>query len=278
MWQLELDGLLSTTALNQSGPAVVHRVSYHELDVASANPVSVHGSCANWRTQLSGDLEVSSLLYKPAQLYFTVQTALDAVPTSVQCSDAQQVNAIVSALGNSTAAAQVFVCGAHSWVVRRCSSLHVPSVCVDCADPCDASAHCNNAQPYTVAPCVTPVCTETSSLASAIRQLVVLYEDHVPAPIVLSRSTQSTQTSLVVSTTLSAPGTMYCAAYILEPMVGTVPAPTSASNILLQNHVGSTSADSNVTVVHIEGLLSATDFLVYCITMSPTGALLCIYI
>ena len=100
MWQLELNGLLSTNAVNQSDPAVVHRVSYHELDVASTNPVPVHGSCADWRTLLGGDLEVSSLLYKPAQLYFTVQTALDAVPTSVQCSDAQQVKAIVSALGN----------------------------------------------------------------------------------------------------------------------------------------------------------------------------------
>eukprot|EP01032_Pedospumella_encystans_P009896 gene9896-11611_t len=288
-WRLKLSEILATAPAAEAVP-VVHRSSYYELDVASASHSTLlYGSCSGWQSLLNGDVFTSRLLYQPVSIQMTVQESLEAAaaPSTVRCDSSAVVSALLESLTEATTASAVgevqsYQCGSHTWAVSKCTgATSTPSLCVDCEDPCSAALHCSSssaspsvlslASPYSMAPCVTTMCPGGSSLVSAVRRLIVSYADIVPAPTFLSRTVQATKTSLSVTAQLSAPGSVYCAAYLLDPQTGVIPAPTSTSSVILQNFVNSTDA-SNSTVVTISGLQSATDFLVYCLTVSRSGS------
>eukprot|EP01032_Pedospumella_encystans_P011337 gene11337-13184_t len=287
-WRLKLAEILATAPAAEESP-VVHRSSYYELDVASASPsTSLYGSCSGWQSLLNGEVFTSRLLYQPTSIQMTVQESLRAgvVPSLVRCNDSVVVNALLESLSGNTSFAvsevRSFQCGNRLWSVGKCTGVSsAPSLCVDCEDPCSAASHCTSlsalpsvlslASPYSIAPCLTTMCPGGASLVSAVRRLVVSYADLIPAPTFLSRTVQATRTSFDMAIELSAPGSVYCAAYVLDPQTGVIPAPTSTSSVILQNFVNSTDA-SNSTVVTISGLQSATDFLVYCLTVSRSGS------
>jgi hypothetical protein len=276
VWLAQQQALFVAAVRNQTVRSVVHRSAYRELQVRSSSPTTVVGSCNAWRSMLESDLDASALAYQPVQLQLIAMETLGFTVT-VRCDDAVMVPSLVQALLNKTAIYPLTLsCGASAWTVARCSSLRVPSMCVNCSDPCAATPHCSTGtattSPFTVSPCVQSSCPSGSSVVTAARYLDVSFAERQPAPSVLSRSVFSTKTSLEVSATLNAPGSMYCAAYVLDPNAESPPAPSSTSSVLLQNFVDSTDA-SNVTVVTISGLPSATDFLVYCMTVSRSGSM-----
>eukprot|EP01032_Pedospumella_encystans_P019810 gene19810-22517_t len=281
LWRLELTEILATAPTVES-LSVSHRSSYYELDVASASPsTAVYGSCSDWRSSLNDDIYTSKYLYQPVSIALTVQQSLSDGVSTLRCEDVSVVSQLLSELTNPVSAVGGIVsyeCANHTWVVSKCAAgAGVPSLCVNCADPCSTASHCavstnvSSTSPFSISPCVNTGCAPGTSLVSGIRVLTVAYTDFVPAPSFLSRSVQSTTTSLAVTAQLSAPGSVYCAAYVLDPQTGVVPAPISTSNLILQNFVGSTDA-TNTTVVTISGLQSATDFLVYCLSVSRTGS------
>eukprot|EP01032_Pedospumella_encystans_P009230 gene9230-10886_t len=281
LWRLELAEILATAPTVET-LSVSHRSSYYELNVASASPsTAVYGSCSDWRSLLNDDIYTSKYLYQPVYIALTVQQSLSDGVSTLRCEDVNVVSQLLSDLTNTGSVAGNIVsyeCANHTWVVSKCAAgAGVPSLCVNCADPCSTASHCAGStsglstSPFSISPCVNTACAPGTSLVSGIRVLSVAYTDFVPAPSFLSRSVQSTTTSLAVTAQLSAPGSVYCAAYVLNPQTGVVPAPTSTSDLILQNFVGSTDA-TNTTVVTISGLQSATDFLVYCLSVSRSGS------
>jgi hypothetical protein len=276
VWRSELQRVIVAAAQLRTSTEV-HRSVYYELDISTATPSAAVGSCSSWRSVLTADVESSLIFYKPASIQLLSDAVLGTFQ-AVRCADPAAVYSIVRALVDATVSTGTINCDDHVWVVQRCGLTKVPAICVDCSDPCAADAHCSSgegtgsANPFTLAPCIATQCPHDGRVATAIRHLTVSFSAIEPAPRFLSLSTASTKTSLAVTATLSAPGSMYCAAYVLDPNAESPPAPSSTSAVLLQNFVDSTDA-SNVTALTIGGLPSATDFLVYCVTVSRSGSM-----
>eukprot|EP01034_Spumella_vulgaris_P038195 gene38195-47156_t len=87
------------------------------------------------------------------------------------------------------------------------------------------------------------------------------------APVMIALNVTATKTSIIVIMKLSSKGSMYCAVYALKvgyPIV----APSSQTEILLQNHVASTS-NKNISTVTISSLSAVSNYSVYCLAVSP---------
>jgi hypothetical protein len=269
-WRLALSDTLSARAAAKPSD-VTYRATYLELDVAMSTPTNLLGSCAGWKSLLSGEFATSRLLYETRSVDFTVQSSLTSPPSTVSCNTKSEADAILTALqAANLGTAVTTTCGDHKWVVKSCSG--VSSVCVDCTDPCATSAHCpsSGAGAYTIAPCVSASCTSGAPVASSLRLLAVNFKDVEPSPIFVSRSVAGEKTALQVTAVLSSRGTVYCAAYPVDPQSGVFAIPTSTASVLLQNFGASTNA-ANVSVVSLTGLNAATGYVLYCLAQSPSG-------
>ena len=262
------------------------RTTYYELDVSMATSVdNVHGSCNSWRSLLVGPLTASNSFLKAHSVELIAQDALGGASSAmtasrVRCSNQASSGSIVAALlgGATVESSPVEVtCDDHVWRISTCpgGDSSVAAVCVDCADPCSASAHCsssfssNQEAAFTVAPCVASKCTvDGATVSSALRVLSVGFEEQQPAPTILSTAVSTSKTSVTVAVMLDSQGTVYCAA--LEQKSSVTIAPSSLGEIILQNHIGSTDAN-NGTDITIRGLFAATDYHVYCMSVSPIG-------
>jgi hypothetical protein len=269
-WRLALSDTLSARAAAKPSD-VTYRATYLELDVAMSTPTNLLGSCAGWKSLLSGELATSRLLYETRSVDITVQSSLTSPPSTVSCDTKSEADAILAALqAANLGAAVTTTCGDHKWVVKSCSG--VSSVCVDCTDPCATSAHCpsSGAGAYTIAPCVSASCTSGAPVASSLRLLAVNFKDAEPSPAFVTRSVAGAKTSLQVTAVLASRGTVYCAAYPVDPQSGVSAIPTSTASVLLQNFGASTNA-ANVSVVSLTGLNAATGYVLYCLAQSPSG-------
>jgi hypothetical protein len=274
-WRAELDTALQSMAGTQTS-AATHRATYYELDVTPSAQRHVVGGCATWKSTLSGDLSSAKLLYRPLYVEVASQEMLSPVGalTSIRCDNrtvvAQMLDALLKPGDLST-----YQCGGHAWVVAQCAGSNEAALCVDCADPCSAEAHCCSAgagstSPYVVAPCVTTSCSSGKSLTSALRVLNVAYKDFEPAPSIVSLSVVPERTALTAVVQLSGRGTVYCAAYAFDQLSGTVFTPSSDSSIVLQNFVAAVNMQNTSSVV-MSGLNAATNYRVYCMSLSPSG-------
>eukprot|EP01034_Spumella_vulgaris_P023059 gene23059-29251_t len=235
---------------------VAHQTMYSELDVIDSTPYSLAGGCSSWTSVLSGDLEPSSYLYKASSLQMTVLDSLTDTPSIRVCQNAS--------------------------AAKYCSAsiASLPSLCVDCADPCSKIAHCSVGHnstvhsPFAISPCVSRGCnTSTEFPSSAIRILTVGFKETEAAPVFKSITTTSTKTSIAVTAGLSGKGTMYCAVDPFnsgQPVLS--PVPGSQTEIVLQNHVAAISSN-NVSTVTISGLSAISNYSVYCIAVSPSNAM-----
>ena len=111
-------------------------------------------------------------------------------------------------------------------------------------------------------------CLGVNSVTSAIRVLSVGFAELQQAPTILDLNTVSLTTSITALVQLSSSGNVYCAAF--EQKGSTVPSPNSVSEVILQNNVGVTDSD-NRTVITMSGLFAATNYQVYCMSVSPIG-------
>jgi hypothetical protein len=272
VWKVQVNAAL-TIAANAAPATASHRSTYYELDVASSTPSAVYGSCANWRSFLSGELSTASISYRPMTLQLLVTDDVAKSPSLIECSDATSVKQLLSSLTSaaSASAATSVTCAGHTWAVSKCGTNSIPAMCVDCVDPCASATHCGGGSGLSaVSPCVTQSCSAGSLLTSAVRLLSVNFQEPEPAPSILSRSVSANKTELAMSLRLSTKGAAYCAAYLLDA-TGTSFIPTSASNIVLQNFMAATDR-ANMSTVVISGLQGAASYKMYCFAQSASGA------
>jgi hypothetical protein len=280
-----LQDVLTSLARNQSS-RTVHASTFSEVSAklvgtrrvlaAVSTPASGTDRCTDWKSLLSGDVAVSSQQFNPVGVRLTVADPSGAT-FAVKCNTPSVVRKIVNGLLNLGDVGVSQLCGGDKWLVGQCPERSAPAICVNCTDPCGGTAYCSPqgspSYSFALSPCTTTSCTAGTVAPSAARVLNVEYGEQKAAPALLQSNVTSTSTALVVTSKLSAPGYLYCAAYIYPPVATARPEPTSASSVVLQNNVDITNS-YNVSVVSISGLPSATDFMVYCATMSTTGALM----
>eukprot|EP01034_Spumella_vulgaris_P045353 gene45353-56490_t len=165
---------------------VAHQAMYSELDVVGSTPYSLAGGCSSWSSVLSGDLEPSSYLYKASSLQMTVLSSLDTVPEIRVCDDSSAASSLLAYLNTYSSRRLSEVCGTSTWSAKYCSTAvaSLPSLCVDCVDPCSKIAHCSVGHnstvhsPFAMSPCVTRDCnTSTEFPSSAIRILTVGFKE-----------------------------------------------------------------------------------------------------
>eukprot|EP01034_Spumella_vulgaris_P044046 gene44046-54734_t len=211
--------------------------------------------------------------YNPVSIQFKTRASLDAAETTVVCSDQSSVSSIVKYLtagsvGASAGSSSAVTCSEHSWVMKVCAASYPPALCVDCADPCLAAAHCASSTsyaPYNISPCVTSTCTDSS----ALRVLSVAYADFQAAPSLVSLDLVPQKTSITVNAVLSDVGTVYCGVFAIDSL-GVSQTVSDQSQIKMQNFVSASSATTSR--VQITGLGAATDYQMYCLTVSPLGS------
>eukprot|EP01032_Pedospumella_encystans_P021770 gene21770-24686_t len=233
LWRLELGKVVSSASLNEPAETA-QRLSYYELNVAAAAPsTAVYGSCSGWRSLLNGDLSTSKYLYRPLSIAVTVQQSLSGGVSTLRCDNVTVANQLLSALtdtSSATGATKSFQCSDQRWVVSKCAAgAGVPSLCVNCADPCSTASHCATSassssavSPFTISPCVSKSCPVGSALSSGVRLLSLAYKDFEPAPSIVSQTLSSTRTSITVNVKLSDRGTVYCAASPYDEQSGMV--------------------------------------------------------
>jgi hypothetical protein len=100
--------------------------------------------------------------------------------------------------------------------------------------------------------------------STSFARLLVASFSQPEAPVVQALMATSHRTSIVVTATLQSTGLLYCAAYSLEP-------PTSVQDIITYNEVGWTSATSYTLNVTITSLTPASQYYVYCASMTVAG-------
>jgi hypothetical protein len=275
-----LQNVLTALAQNQSA-GVAHASTFSELSKATVGtrraltgvaPTADAERCSSWRSLLSGDVTISAQQFNPVGVRLAVAEPAGLLRTT-RCNSSDVARMVVESLLNPSDPAVSVSCAGNTWVVKRCSG-GAPAVCVDCVDPCLQSAYCSTqgALLFALSPCVTTACPSGTTAPSAARALSISYAEQKPAPSLLQPlMIVPTPTSLTITAILSAPGYVYCAAYVYGGE--SRPEPTSASSVVLQNNVATTDS-GNVGTVVITGLPGASYFMVYCATVSTTGAIM----
>ena len=98
-------------------------------------------------------------------------------------------------------------CGGSTWVANYCDSFSgnkLPSLCLNCLDPCSANARCLDntyGALYTVAPCVSKKCDTTFQMSPIIRILSIQFSDIQSAPTINRVSTSALKYSIRIVTT-----------------------------------------------------------------------------
>ena len=160
---------------------------YFELDVATNDPYHAYGSCSIWSTIVS-DVSISTLLYNPVsiQMRTVVADPIDIneyIDDVRSCNESAAVGVILDNLADGSTAGVTTQCGDNQWTVKLCPDASLPSVCVDCADPCLPTLHCEITTTstqealFSLSPCVPQTCADDEK-STAIRLLSV---DHSPS-------------------------------------------------------------------------------------------------
>ena len=107
-------------------------------------------------------------------------------------------------------------------------------------------------------------------LVSAARVLSIGMENIRPAPSILNITTSSaTGTTISVVAQLNAPAKVFCGAFVQSATVRT---DSLRNEIQLQNFEAYASTN-NITAIVIGNVLPSTDYAVYCLVVSPLGAM-----
>jgi hypothetical protein len=281
LWTDRLQDVLKSLPSNDTA-SIVRRSTYYEMDVVSASPSRVYGSCAAWSSLLGGELRTAQITNKIASI--TLKSVSDLLPeahtqtiatTFVTCDVPTVAASIVSSVTSATVAERTFACGANTWRLKRCPSVGsntktTAAICVNCADPCVPTAYCGSssaAPMLALSPCAAHQCSAPAYDMSGIRLLSVGLANVEAPPKVVSALPVVAATSIVVTIQLSSAGTVYCAVFRDSASTN---APTSVAAILRQNLIGATDA-TNSTTISVSGLDAATAYRLYYLTASPSG-------
>ncbi len=240
---------------------VVYRASYSELrDVANSKVIS--GSCSTWKNFITTDLTVAKTSYLPSSIQLIESSTLDASVSSstTLCSNDTAAQLIVSTiLSPSSTATSIMCSSSQTWVVQNCTA--GVAVCVGCSNPCTETS-----DSLRIAPCGS---TATSFSSYVIRSLSVGYGNFPGIPDITDvYITSATSTSVTIATTLSDSGSLYVGIYrhFASPA-----SPSSVESVILQNHPATYNSDTGNYTVTINGLLAATDYSLFFVTLSTFG-------
>ena len=229
----------------------------------------IGGGCTSWNQFLSA-LTISSITRKAISVQVvSVTSLLDVLNTnrSTSCvskaSVATIVTGLVSAFDGSSAAPQSTICAStssstHRWMLGSCGVNAPPALCVGCATQLSPTA-------IFLSPCGqgTPGGCFLSGQSypeptDEIRLAVVTFSQRQPAPLIRRIAVNPTMKSVAVTVALDSEGYVYCSA-LTQP-------PVSTQAVFTANNVG-----RNHTVIPLASLVPATQYKVYCLTVSADG-------
>lgn len=225
----------------------------------------VRGGCNPWLIGTGSNLNVIAVSQKVLSLSL-VAVDVDLNRQSVKCYDPAAVLKIMNAVAFSSKDSSV-KCQGSSWKSKVCGDGQI-SLCVDCADPCGVK-ECPNL--LSLNPCGSSKgssygCSASTASVNAYRVLSTQYQPFAVAPSIKAMTYTADRTSATVSVSLSADGTVYCAAY---PVRGV---PTSVTSIIILYHMDASTG--KVASVTIDGLAPITTYDVFCTTQSTLGDLM----
>ena len=253
--------------MGRQDPANV--VMYNEL---SAEGALLFGGCQAWSIFASTMSQVSYSPKKHVNISILELTSLGQTVSPdqwVTCSDGAAVQEIAAALATLSEIGKsvTVACGSKMWQVRRCAG--GVTICVNCDLSCAQLTSCSTGSNMLISPCTsTGSCAATNG--GRLRILLLDLADRYPPPEILSMSTNSDQLSITQTATLSAPGSLACAAF---PASTTLIAGISINTVLLQGFISETtlSNGSHLSDVVISGLVPSTSYAVLCVTQSVDG-------
>jgi hypothetical protein len=274
----------------------ITQLLYSEL-VFDYKFVKGYGGCSSWkqfasRVELKNALEikkVTSVSLSTTKLMYDYYKIHDPSPAPKVCRNESIAEDIVQRLAYSatTETGNFSVsCNNSVWQIKNCKR-EVPSMCVDCVDPCEV--HCsNNRDVNFVSSCVvdTAYCRDVFGARNGLKYffniLAVNAVDREGAPAILAATVTPQRTSAAVQVQLQHLGGVQCAVFpASNPLLATLPA--SLDDIRAQGIVQYATTDAataataaaldsqvNVTVT-LPKLLAATDYRLYCFSFDASG-------
>eukprot|EP01038_Epipyxis_sp_PR26KG_P012970 gene12970-17391_t len=256
---------LGLIQLRQNASSNFFSSMYTEMNIGS---ISYLGGCTTWKSFVFNELIVAMFQYAPSSVRaFRVTADQYSFKTDlVSCDEYLLVKNMISFLISSNFSNSISMeCSNHKWLGRFCHGQQVPSLCVDCIDPCSVKALCLQNTSHFVEPCRTSSCEALGiTTASAIQLFSFDFKSPETAPDIIGIEVFSTSSALTIQATLSFNGKLYCGAY-----TGGNSEVSSLDQIVLENNYA--QSVSNVSYVEISSLSSLTVYTLYCLTESSYG-------
>ena len=238
-----------------SSSSLAHSSSYYKIKAIDSND-----SCISWLSFLRGDFTLSSIPYNPVRMAVSNYFLPTKRKVIFSCSVSSVVQEMVSFLLPGSTPPRVMLqryCNGYNWTVYSCSgTTSLPSICIGCpSDPCADAAIIPRAK---VNPC------ESDPNRASILAIRVDYSYRQPPPSILELTTTATNTSVLITGTLSSSGEMYCGVFNTEELAHLNPSSLS-ERIIFQNNFASSNSQNIVQLI-VSGLKSLTAYRTFCIT------------
>jgi hypothetical protein len=241
--------------------------NYYEVKVKSK--IATYGGCGAWNNYVGGSLSTSTSFLKPSSIkMLMILSYLQVNPTTVQCTDPDATELIVNKILAPSTSVTSVTCQAKTWKVVDCRNTGVPTVCVNCANPCLID-FCTPANPFFVGPCNTDGIS-CAFPSSDVRALQIKFTDNRDVyPTFVDSSLSVTKTTAVLNAELSGPGIESCG--IFASSFTTV---TAADILLQKNSVGSPVNAISPRLINFTftNLVPSTSYNIYCYSESYEGA------
>ena len=265
-WNADLATTLSSFVPTTNS---LSQVSFSEIVHAGSLLKSI-GGLTSWKTFLKGSLLSAASSMSTYSIYFVHQDDLTTVASNTSCTNSTAAALMVNTLTSLVSPVDnlTLTCGGAEWKISACPSFgQEVALCVGCADPCPGSIDGFN---QTVDPALDFPNACDGSGALCHHSLIVDFQvPHPPATVTTLQPYSDSTHSVVVNVTTSEPASVFCAPF---PEGNT---PTALEEITKEKWVNTTSDSSyNTTLVTISDLYPATNYSIYCTTMSLSGTYL----
>ena len=259
--------MLSTMAPNES---FAHSSSYYKIKTITIDSSDNNSSCTSWLSYLRGDFTLSSIPYKPMRIAVSNYFLSTQTRIVLTCSVPSVVQEMVSFLlpGSTSSTVKTTLqryCNGYNWTVYSCSGASsLPSICVGCSkDPCVDRAII--VPLFKVNPC------ESYSNRASIIAMRVDYSYRQPPPTILELSATATNTTVLITGTLSFSGGMYCGVFSNDDLIYTLNPSSLSERIIFQNNFASSNSQNIVRII-VSGLKALTTYKIFCMTKLFGGA------
>jgi hypothetical protein len=228
----------------------------------------VSGGCERWSLFASS---LSQLEYGPKKsvslaLYAVSELNMELNNTAAQCTDKNALLEITKALESATAGLKTVMCDGLQWNIQWCGGY--VNICANCAVmSCDRDFLCGG-RPLSLSGCGPLGCPSSASRSGGLAQILVLQLGYKsPSPKILSEVIKSTSASIFISMQLSYPGFVYCLSLPASSSRNFDVTPGIVKFWGTMSTIQTFGSNYSLTLV-LDGLVPATDYSVYCLTMS----------